>query len=98
MRQPCMFSSFSFIGDRSANFPEVIPHFLDEKLRLLERREMAALRHLAPMRDVGIARLHPLAHRRHDLLGEYRDTGRYFYGVRSAVSAQSSPNSAAPMK
>src|ERR1044072_3033679 len=41
-----------------SEFPEVVPHFLDEEVRLLERREVAALRHLAPMRDVGIARLH----------------------------------------
>src|SRR5262245_5193421 len=66
-----MFSSFLSLSQRflvSANLAEVVAHFLHEQVRLLECREMAALRHLAPMRDVDIGRLHPLAHRRHDLL------------------------------
>src|SRR5438128_8693112 len=68
------------VGDISAKLAEEVAHFRDEEIRLLECREMAALRHLAPMGDVGIARLHPLAHRRHDFLGEHRNAGRYFYG------------------
>src|ERR1700755_1103019 len=76
-----MIASSFFLVVVSANFAEVVAHFLYEQVRLLECREMAALRHLAPVRDVDIACFHPLAHRRHDLLGEHGHARRYFYGV-----------------
>src|SRR5262245_12750393 len=82
MHQPWVFSSILLVGNISANFPEEVAHFPNEQVGLLERREMAALRHLAPVGDVGIARFHPLAHRRYDLLREHRHSRRYFYGVR----------------
>src|SRR4029453_10043600 len=84
MRQPWVFSSILLVGDISANFPEEVAHFRDEQIRLLERREMAALRHLAPVGDVGIARFHPLAHRRYDFLGEHGDAGRHLDGMGRA--------------
>src|SRR5215467_12365071 len=82
MRQPWVFSSILLVGDISANFPEEVAHFLDEQIRLLERGEMTTLRHLAPVGDVSIARLHPLAHRRYDFLGEHRNAGRHLDGMR----------------
>src|SRR5437660_12799637 len=85
MRLPWMLSSVPCVGDISAKFAEIVPNFIHEQVRLLERSEMAAPGHLVPMNDVGIAGLHPLAHRRHDLLGKHGDAGRYFYGVRGPL-------------
>src|SRR5215468_11011331 len=82
MRQPWVFSSILLVGDSSADFPEEVAHFLDEQIRLLERGEMTALRHLAPVRDVGITRFHPLAHRRYDFPEEHPNTGRHLDGMR----------------
>ena len=67
------------LSKRSPQPPEEAPHLLDEQLRLLEGSEMAALRHLAPMLDVGKGIPHPLLHRRHDLLGKHCNAGRLCY-------------------
>src|ERR1700760_4579660 len=70
----------------SPQLPEEAPHLPDEQLRLLEGCEMAALGHLAPVLDVGKGLIHPLPHRRHNLLGEDCDTGRHHHliGARAA--------------
>src|ERR1700749_1274519 len=52
VRVPLAILSFAQLAEEAA-------HLLHEQLRLLECREMTALRHLAPMLDVGIGRLHP---------------------------------------
>src|SRR6185503_4807677 len=57
--------------------PEELPYLLDEQVRLLERSEMAALRHFAPVPDIRVARFHPFSHRRNDFLGEDSDSGRH---------------------
>src|SRR5262245_64036490 len=71
-------SSCNIVGHSgSTQFAEVIAYFPHEQIGLLERREMTAFRHLAPMRDVGETRLHPFAHGRDDLLREHGNTGRH---------------------
>src|SRR5690349_9706631 len=66
IQSPLAIASFAQLAKEAA-------HLLHEQLRLLEGCEMSALRHLAPMLDVGIGRLHPAPHRRHDLPWEDGD-------------------------
>src|SRR3979490_1208209 len=46
-----------------AQRPEEVPHLPDKQLRLLESREMAALRHFTPVPDIRVTDLHPAPHR-----------------------------------
>src|SRR5215218_3923131 len=77
---------------RLAQHPEEFPHLPDKQLRLLEGREMTALRHFPPVPDVGVAALHPAPHRRDDLLGKHGDAARDRHLVRrSAFWAKALP-------
>src|SRR3954453_24040214 len=75
----------------SAHRPEELSDLADIQLRLLECGEMAALLHLAPMRDVAEVRLHPAPHRRDDLPGKDSHARRHLDDRRGPALAEAFP-------
>ena len=78
----------------SADEPEEAPHLVDERLRLLQRREVAADGRFGPVAQVGEPALHPVARQPRELAQELGDPGRHLDRVHTAASV--APSTAAP--